>query len=72
MTLQQKNFIKLVAEVKKALDNLSYGSVELYVQNNTVTQITVRQIRKTSIEMNNHEDHEEHEQETQTVNLVIS
>lgn len=40
---------RLVAEIKSALKSIkSYGSVELYIQNNTVTQITVRNIKKTN------------------------
>jgi hypothetical protein len=39
----------LLNEVSKALKSIDgYGSVELYVQNSTVTQITVRNIRKTN------------------------
>jgi hypothetical protein len=38
----------LLAEIKSALKNVSpYGSVEIYVQDNTVTQITIRNIKKT-------------------------
>ena len=38
----------LLTEVKSALQNVGpYGSVEIFIQNNTVTQITVRNIRKT-------------------------
>jgi hypothetical protein len=38
----------LVREVKSALQSVkSYGSVEIYIQNGVVTQITVRNIRKT-------------------------
>lgn len=38
----------LLEEIKLALRNVSpYGSVEIYVQDNTVTQITVRNIKKT-------------------------
>lgn len=38
----------LINEVSKALKSIdAYGSVEIYVQNCTVTQITVRNIRKT-------------------------
>lgn len=40
----------LLEEIRTALKNVSpYGSVEIYVQNNVVTQITVRNIRKTAI-----------------------
>lgn len=39
----------LLEEVAKALKSVDgYGSVELYIQNSTVTQITVRNIRKTN------------------------
>lgn len=38
----------LVVEVKKALKSItSHGSVEIYVQSGVVTQITVRNIKKT-------------------------
>lgn len=38
----------LVVEVKRALKSItSHGSVEIYVQSGVVTQITVRNIRKT-------------------------
>lgn len=39
---------ELVKELKTALKSVrSYGSVEIYVQNGSVTQITVRNIKKT-------------------------
>jgi hypothetical protein len=39
----------LVKELKKALKSVkSYGSVEIFVQDNVVTQITVRNIKKTN------------------------
>lgn len=38
----------LVEEIIQALRSVSdYGSLEIYVQNNMVTQITVRNIKKT-------------------------
>lgn len=38
----------LVEEIIQALRSVSdYGSLEIYVQNNIVTQITVRNIKKT-------------------------
>ena len=40
---------KLLSDVKSALQNLEYGSVELYVVNSEVTQISTRQIKKTNI-----------------------
>ncbi|KKU82359.1 hypothetical protein A2973_02290 [Candidatus Gottesmanbacteria bacterium RIFCSPLOWO2_01_FULL_49_10] len=40
----------LLDELVTALKSVSpYGSVEIYVQNSTVTQITVRNIKKTSV-----------------------
>jgi len=39
---------KLLKEIKEALKGLDYGSVELYVVNGEVTQITKRLIRKTN------------------------
>lgn len=39
----------LVDEIKTALKSIqSFGSVEIYVQENTVTQISVRTIKKTN------------------------
>lgn len=39
----------LLVELKKALKSVSsYGSVEVFIQNGVVTQITTRNIRKTS------------------------
>lgn len=42
---------QLLQEIKKNLDNLDYGSLEIYVVGREVTQITKRQIQKTN---NNH------------------
>ncbi len=39
----------LMTEVKTALQSVkAYGSVEIYIQKGTVTQITVRNIKKTT------------------------
>ena len=39
----------LVDEIKKALNKVEqYGSVELFIQNGIVTQITTRSIKKTT------------------------
>jgi len=39
----------LISEIKEALSGVkSYGSVEIYIQKGVVTQITVRNIKKTS------------------------
>ena len=42
----------LLAEIENALDAVDYGSVEIYVTDKKVTQITVRNIKKTSIDIN--------------------
>lgn len=51
-----KNAPELVEEIKKALKNLSWGSLEIYVQNKKVTQLTVRKIMKTSLEITEDEE----------------
>ncbi len=39
----------LIFELKKALQSVpDYGSIEIFVQNGIVTQVTVRNIKKTS------------------------
>lgn len=39
----------LLVEIKQALKNVGgFGSVEIFVQDDTVTQITTRNIRKTN------------------------
>lgn len=42
----------LILEIKEALESVRYGSIEIFVQNGVATQITVRNIRKTSVEVN--------------------
>lgn len=39
---------QLLSEIKNALESVAYGSIEIFVQNKVVTQITVRNIHKTS------------------------
>lgn len=44
----------LIREIKDALESVkAYGSVEIYVHNSMVTQITVRNIKKTSKQAGN-------------------
>ncbi len=50
MNSSRKGSVELINEVQKALDGIVFGSVELYVQNRKVTQITVRHIKKTNVE----------------------
>lgn len=38
----------IIDEIKQALDNLEYGSIEVIVQNHEVTQISTRIIKKTN------------------------
>ena len=44
-----QNKSDLIKEINVALKSLNWGSVEIYVQNNVVTQITVKNIKKTSV-----------------------
>lgn len=47
----------LLIEIKKALKSVkSYGSIEIYVQEGNVTQITVRNIRKTGNTLARHKN----------------
>jgi hypothetical protein len=41
----------LIREIEDALGAVAFGSVEIYVQDSKVTQITVRNIKKTSIDI---------------------
>lgn len=52
---QSTNYIStnLLSEIKDALESVKYGSIEIVVQNRIVTQITVRNIHKTSMEIEN-------------------
>lgn len=58
----RNNRSNLLAEIKEALKSVSYGSIEIFVQNKVVTQITVRNIKKTSVEIDEpSEDAHSHE-----------
>ena len=50
MTHQDK---QVISEVEKALGDILFGSVELYVQEGKVTQITIRHIKKTGVGVGN-------------------
>ena len=40
---------RLPTEIKSALQSVkNYGSIEIYIQNGVVTQITIRNIKKTN------------------------
>lgn len=49
----QKNQVPnhLITEIKDALASVRYGSIEIFVQNKVITQITIRNIHKTSVEI---------------------
>lgn len=42
---------ELYTEIKNALRSVTYGSIEIIIQNKVVTQITVRNIHKTSVDL---------------------
>ncbi len=46
---------QLLQEIIKALQSIQFGSVEIIVQDKTVTQITVRNITKTSVNIQKEE-----------------
>ena len=43
---------QLLNEIKSALQSVSYGSIEIYISEDSVTQITTRTIKKTSVSTN--------------------
>lgn len=51
--------ITLLDEIEDALENITFGSVEIYVQDKKVTQITVRNIKKTSVALTSQSADEE-------------
>lgn len=53
---------QLIDEIKEALSTVKYGSIEIFIQNKTVTQITVRNIRKTSVGLGNDDMNDEIEE----------
>lgn len=61
--LKLKNSPALLDEIKNVLKSVSFGSVEIYVQNSKVTQLTVRKILKTRYDIG-----EENIQETIQIN----
>ena len=61
----------LLEEIKKVLKTVNYGSVEIYVQNSKVTQLTVRKILKTKYDINQ-EDNQETKQSISLKTIQIS
>jgi len=47
---------KLIEEIRDSLHNVEYGSIEIYVNAGVVTQITKRNIKKTSIHLSEEEE----------------
>ena len=43
----QSDLKKLLGEVEEDLEDLMFGSVELFVQDGEITQVTIRRIKKT-------------------------
>lgn len=43
--------INFFEEIQLALQNIRFGSVEIYVQDGVVTQLTVRNIKKTKVDL---------------------
>lgn len=50
--MDNKTKRELFQEIEEALGTVKFGSVEIYVSDDRVTQITVRKITKTSIDIN--------------------
>ncbi len=46
----------LLDEIKSALESVKFGSIEIFVQNKIITQITVRNIHKTSMDIEKNQD----------------
>lgn len=44
---------QLIEEITSALKSVNFGSIEIYVTDNNVTQITTRTIKKTAISTGN-------------------
>lgn len=42
---------RLMEDIKTELERIGFGSLEIYVQNNKVTQMTVRNIKKTNVDI---------------------
>ena len=42
---------QLISEIREALESVKFGSIEIFIQNKVITQITVRNIKKTSVEI---------------------
>ena len=63
--LKLKNSPALLEEIQNVLKSVSFGSVEIYVQNSKVTQLTVRKIVKTKYDIGE----EDAQEDPQTINL---
>ena len=54
--LKKGSSIKLINEIQSALEDIIYGSIEVYVQDGKVTQITKRSIEKKDIQIQGSEN----------------
>ncbi len=65
--MDNKTKRQLLDEIEQALGSVKFGSVEIYVSDDKVTQITVRKITKTSIDVGEEQPAEFPEKKTFTV-----
>lgn len=63
MSSHPKSKQELLHKIENALDAVDFGSIEIYVTDKKVTQITVRNIEKTSIDITEHEDQVQEQKE---------
>ena len=79
--MDNKTKRELLEEIENALGAVAFGSVEIYVQDSKVTQISVRNIKKTSLniprnqqiqEVGTHEQKEDIPTDTQNKHFTIS
>lgn len=59
---------RLIGEIKEALESVKFGSIEIFIQNKIVTQITVRNIHKTSVEI---QDENLYDKESASKKIII-
>lgn len=61
---------ELIKEIKEILEEIEYGSIEIYVQDKKVTQVSVRSIKKTSISIRNDETIEQNGNQRRTFTIT--
>lgn len=62
--------VQLIKEIQNALEDINYGSVEVYVQKGKVTQITVRNIKKTDLQIPDSREEDEEENQFPIQNRI--